>query len=246
MKKVLNKVKNNYLFVFILSGLILGNIGIYGANEYNSNSIEYNPTDSNWKVSNINEAINSLYSMKTELDNLNSLGDATASDITKGKTAVVNGKLITGTSSNSINQLIPNMTSNTEPYGIVSASYVYFDRDSYWAFNGKDPDPTTGYNYWYTNVKNSYLQYEFRSIVNIQMYSFLAKITTGYDNTNVLVQTSLDGKEWVNINTYTIYGYSYLQNKLEKINNIKAKYIRFTNLGSELAIGLIHVFGTEE
>ena len=43
------------------------------------------------------KAINSLYSMKTELDNLNSLGDATASDITKGKTAWVNGAKLTGT-----------------------------------------------------------------------------------------------------------------------------------------------------
>lgn len=240
----MKKFAKNNVLGFILGILLCS--GIVYAASYLASDVVYDPTDETWKVSNVKEALDSLYSIKKELISIKSLGDATAFDIKKGKTAVVNGKLITGTASNSINQLIPTMTSNTEPYGIVSASYVYPSRDSYWAFNGGDPDPTTGYNYWYTNVKNSYLQYEFRSIVNIQMYSFLAKITTGYGNTNVLVQTSLDGKEWTNINTYTIYGYSYLQNKLEKINNIKAKYIRFTNLGSELAIGLIHVFGTEE
>lgn len=61
MKKIIKKIKSNSLFTFILGGLIFGSIGIYGANNYQSNAIEYNPTDTSWEVSNVNEALNSLY-----------------------------------------------------------------------------------------------------------------------------------------------------------------------------------------
>jgi len=92
MKK---NIKNN-LFGFILGILLCGGI-VYGVNIYESNDIEYSPTDASWEVNNVNEAINSLHNMVTELEKIKSLGDATADDIIKGKTAVVNGKLITGT-----------------------------------------------------------------------------------------------------------------------------------------------------
>ena len=100
MKKAINKLKSNSLFTFILGGILFGSIGIYGINEYNSNSIEYSPTDENWEVSNVNEAINSLYSMKTELDNLKGIGDATTAQILSGKKALVKGNTITGTMTN--------------------------------------------------------------------------------------------------------------------------------------------------
>ena len=107
MKKIIKKIKSNSLFTFILGGLIFGSIGIYGANVYESNTIEYSPTDENWEVSTVNEAINSLYSMKTELDNtktalntLKGIGDATAAQILSGKKAVVKGSTITGTMTN--------------------------------------------------------------------------------------------------------------------------------------------------
>ena len=99
MKKIIKKLKSNSLFMFILGGLIFGSIGIYGTNNYQSNTIEYSPTDASWEVSNVSEAINSLYSIKTELDDIKSIGDATASQILKGKTAVVKGSKITGTAS---------------------------------------------------------------------------------------------------------------------------------------------------
>ena len=68
MKSILNKIKSNSLFTFILGGLIFGCIGIYGSNVYESDTIEYIPTDNSWGVNNVNEAINSLYSIKTNLD----------------------------------------------------------------------------------------------------------------------------------------------------------------------------------
>ena len=97
MKKIINK---NTVFSFIIGGLIFGSIGIYGANNYKSDGIEYSPTDTSWKVSNVNQAINSLYSMKTELDNIKSIGDATAAQILSGKTAAIKGNLVIGSMTN--------------------------------------------------------------------------------------------------------------------------------------------------
>ena len=97
MKKIFDKIKRNSLFAFLLGAIIFGSIGIYGANAYKSNTIEYSPTDSSWGINNVSDALNSLYNMKTELNDLKGLGNATAEDITSGKTAVVQGKLVTGT-----------------------------------------------------------------------------------------------------------------------------------------------------
>ena len=116
---VLNKLKNNSLFSFIFGGIIFGSIGIYGANVYQSNTIEYSPTDTSWEVNNVNEAINSLYSMKTELDNIKSIGDATAAQILSGKQAVVKGSAVTGSMTNrgAINKTIT-PTSSQQSYTI--------------------------------------------------------------------------------------------------------------------------------
>ena len=112
-------IKNN-IFGFILGIILCGGI-VYGVNTYESNTIEYSPTDTSWNVSNVNEAINSLYSIKTELDatkteldstktelnstqtslnNLKGIGDATAAQILSGKKAVVKGSTLTGTMTN--------------------------------------------------------------------------------------------------------------------------------------------------
>jgi len=91
-----NFIKNN-IFGFIIGGLIFGSIGIYGSNVYESNSIEYSPTDASWEVSNVGDAINSLHSVVTELDDIKGLGNADASQILNGQTAVVKGSTITGT-----------------------------------------------------------------------------------------------------------------------------------------------------
>jgi len=57
MKKIL---KNKIILMIILCVLSCG-IGITASNIYQSNSIEYSPTDSSWEVSNVNEALNDLY-----------------------------------------------------------------------------------------------------------------------------------------------------------------------------------------
>jgi len=65
MKKLINK---SSIFTFIMGILLCSGI-IFGANLYNSKDIEYQPSDSNWNVSNVSEALNDLY---TTTSNLNS------------------------------------------------------------------------------------------------------------------------------------------------------------------------------
>ena len=59
MKKVIIKFKNNSLFTFIL-GMILCSGIVYAATYY-AKDVTYTPGDKTWNVSNVNEAIDSLY-----------------------------------------------------------------------------------------------------------------------------------------------------------------------------------------
>ena len=95
----MKKIMKNNIFGFILCGLIFGGI-VYAATLYKASDVSYTPTDESWEVSNVNDAINSLYNMKKELDNIKGLGDATASQILSGKKAMVKGNTITGTMTN--------------------------------------------------------------------------------------------------------------------------------------------------
>ena len=60
MKKV---IKNN-LFGFLLGMLLCSGI-VYATNIYKAVDISYKPIDSSWEISNVNEAINSLYDIIT-------------------------------------------------------------------------------------------------------------------------------------------------------------------------------------
>ena len=61
---------------FILGGIIFGSVGIYAAS-YLATDVSYTPTDSSWKVSNVNDALNELYNKK----NINISSAAYVSDI---------------------------------------------------------------------------------------------------------------------------------------------------------------------
>jgi len=89
--------KKRKIFLIIFLSIISCAIGVVAANIYQAETIKYTPTDSSWEVNNVNEAINSLYNMKNELDNLKIIGDATAAQILSGQTALVRGNLTTGT-----------------------------------------------------------------------------------------------------------------------------------------------------
>lgn len=54
----------------IIIGIMLGSGIVYAATLYKANDISYTPSDESWEVSNVNDALNSLYSMKTEENTL--------------------------------------------------------------------------------------------------------------------------------------------------------------------------------
>ena len=75
MKKIINS-----LFMFILGGIIFGSI-VY-ATTYYAKDVAYEPTDASWEVSNVEEALNSLYSMETNNKKMILLGSGTSFDLT--------------------------------------------------------------------------------------------------------------------------------------------------------------------
>ena len=115
------RIENIFMLVI---GILIGSGIVYGANLYKSEDIVYNSTDSSWEVENVSDAINSLYSMKQELDNIKSIGDATASDILLGKTALVKGKEIVGVGKGSEVVLVANIGTVTANAS-SAPSYTY-------------------------------------------------------------------------------------------------------------------------
>ena len=93
----MKKVFKNKQFILIIIAIIFLSIGIKATTLYYSNQVSYTPTDTNWNVNNVADALNDLRSIKQQLDNIKVFGDASASDIKLGKTAIVKGEEITGT-----------------------------------------------------------------------------------------------------------------------------------------------------
>lgn len=59
MKILIERLKHNTLFGIIIGGIMFGSV-VYAAS-YLASDISYQPTDSSWEVSNVNEALDSLY-----------------------------------------------------------------------------------------------------------------------------------------------------------------------------------------
>ena len=83
----MKKLIRSRIFLVIICGIVFTSIGAYAATAYKASEISYTP--SGGTETNVENALNDIYNIKK-------LGDATASDIASGKTAVVQGKLITG------------------------------------------------------------------------------------------------------------------------------------------------------
>ena len=123
--EIISKLRNNTIFGFVLGVILCGSL-VYASGLYNANDIKYESKDTSWNVSNVNQAINSLYSMKTELDNLKGIGDATASQILSGQIAVVKGNTVTGTMENrgTLDWSPSTSTSYTIPPGYYSGGTI--------------------------------------------------------------------------------------------------------------------------
>ena len=83
----MKKLIRSRIFLVIICGIVFTSIGAYAATAYKASDVIYASSDGT--SMNVNEALNDIYNIKK-------LGNATAGDIASGKTAVVQGKLITG------------------------------------------------------------------------------------------------------------------------------------------------------
>ena len=83
----MKKLIRSRIFLVIICGIVFTSIGAYAATAYKASDVIYASSDGT--SMNVNDALNDIYNIKK-------LGNATAGDIASGKTAVVQGKLITG------------------------------------------------------------------------------------------------------------------------------------------------------
>ena len=83
----MKKLIRSRIFLVIICGIVFTSIGAYAATTYKASDVIYASSDGT--SMNVNDALNDIYNIKK-------LGNATAGDIASGKTAVVQGKLITG------------------------------------------------------------------------------------------------------------------------------------------------------
>lgn len=93
----MKKILRNNLLGFIL-GIILCSGIVYGINLYKSEDIQYQPSDAGWEVSNVNDALNSLYNnnnVNVEYMEFSSTPYANTSGISFDITAIPNyGELV--------------------------------------------------------------------------------------------------------------------------------------------------------
>ena len=116
--KLINK---NYLFG-LLTGILLSGTVVY-AYVFRAQDINYDNTTSNLSANNVQDAINIL-------NDRTSIGNATASDIVSGKTALVQGEEITGTLVPKSHVILSNVTlkynsDNVSTYNSGYTGYSY-------------------------------------------------------------------------------------------------------------------------
>ena len=116
-------MKKQVIISFILGALIFSGITGVLAYKLGANQVSYIPEDSNWNVTDVDTALDDLYDMA-------SYGNAQASDIKSGKTALVNGNQVTGSLT------IPNYaslsgTTNINPGGSSTTLNGYYNMSNY-------------------------------------------------------------------------------------------------------------------
>mgnify|MGYP004550698229 CR=1 FL=1 len=94
----MKKIIKSRIFIFVLTAVIFTGVGVYAANTYKASDVVYNASDGT--TTNVEIVLNDIYKIKTQ-------GDATENDILNGKTAVVQGKLITGNFSKTTTKSYP-------------------------------------------------------------------------------------------------------------------------------------------
>ena len=117
-----------------------------------------------------------------------------------------------------VSDLIPRMTSDTEPSGECYANYVYSGRYAWYGFATTDcGSGSNARTFWYNNggTANNYIQYDFKKTVTIYRVYF-GSITNGsFTNRHIKFQVSSDGETWtddktVNLDTWEWVAYDFI------------------------------------
>jgi len=223
MKKLFN-VK--IIVIFIIGFIIFGSIGIYGANVYHSNSIEYSPTDSSWNVSNVEEAINDLNRIVN-----NNISNFTGNIITVG--------LFSSNQTVSVKEIVSNwneltvdnfkilspITSGVNGTGGNSSSSVMISRAQY-RQGSLSYDNTTGqltvnvptiwHSYWFYKENKSYYESTFNTTVAVVCNPSSTNLTTiGTYSSNQTVNIKDKVSNW---NELTVDNFRILQPTTSGIN----------------------------
>lgn len=125
--------------------------------------------------------------------------------------------------------LVPVMTSDTTPSGVVSASDTHPAYHAYSAFDGASDT-------WWTsnsNITDAYLTYEFPNTEKISAVDFFNSATYSTWNvsaTTLKFQYSIDGINYTDIETFNNLS-AGTTHRLVFTNEIEAKYIRATVVG---------------
>ena len=133
----MKKVIKSRIFLIIVLCIISCGIGVYAAVTYNATDVLYTSSDGTEMT--VESALNDIYQIKK-------IGTALANDILAGKTAVVQGKLITGTMT-SISKITINLTAyahkmyangvtSTEKQSKITVVYDVSSETSSVSFNG--------------------------------------------------------------------------------------------------------------
>ncbi len=112
----MKKIMKSRIFLVIITMIICISGTLYAANTYKATDVVYNASDGN--SMSVNDALNDIYNIKK-------LGTAISGDIASGKTAVVQGKLVTGTLNN--NSGLNNVKTYT--YNDYTHSPTYYEYD---------------------------------------------------------------------------------------------------------------------
>lgn len=170
-----------YILFFILTVFISTTSG-YAAHKYLANEIEFTPSNKNWNVSNVSDAINYLY----EKRNSSTIIDYITNGIPVNK------------------GLIPKLESNKGSNGeAISNSPIYKSYDAWYAFNfdltGDDKQNWASY---VTTGNYGYIGYKFNEPQDVNVF-YLNTLKndnyTGACMNKFILQASNDGENWINL-----------------------------------------------
>ncbi len=128
--------------------------------------------------------------------------------------------------------LVPTMTSNTTPSGVVSASTIY--SSSYDAYKAFDGDNSTSWSS--TEAVNAILSYEFGEAHNINKVTILPNYDMGASHIkNFSLEVSTDGSSWSEVYSGTATN-TNTEQTFTASSSVSAKYVRL-NIADNYASG---------